>query len=101
MAAHTQRRAPILVMFVVCLRAHVQFWRFDKADTTADVHDSAITFPPPPPHSDTTIFQLRAHWVWISWSIGSKKSFGHAAGGSRTLDSLPERPTPNPLGSTG
>ena len=28
-------------------------------------------------HSDTTIFQLRAHWVWISWSIGSEKSFGH------------------------
>ena len=28
-------------------------------------------------HSDTTIFQLRAHWVRISWSIGSDKSFGH------------------------
>ena len=28
-------------------------------------------------HSDTTIFQLRAHWVQISWSIGSSKSFGH------------------------
>ena len=28
-------------------------------------------------HSDTTIFQLRAHWVRISWSIGSEKSFGH------------------------
>ena len=28
-------------------------------------------------HSDTTIFQLRAQWVQISWSIGSEKSFGH------------------------
>ena len=28
-------------------------------------------------HSDTTIFQLRAYWVRISWSIGSEKSFGH------------------------
>ena len=37
MAAHTPRRASILVMFVVCLRAYVQFCRFDKADATADV----------------------------------------------------------------
>ena len=35
--------------------------------------DTAIT----DRHSDTTIFQLRAHWVRISWSIGSEKSFGH------------------------
>ena len=28
-------------------------------------------------HSDTTIFQLRAHWERISWSIGSEKLFGH------------------------
>ena len=35
--------------------------------------DTAIT----DRHSDTTIFQLRAHWVGISWSIGSEKSFGH------------------------
>ena len=27
-------------------------------------------------HSDTTIFQLRAYLVRISWSIGSEKSFG-------------------------
>ena len=37
--------------------------------------DTAIT----DRHSDTTIFQLRAHWVRISWSIGSEKSFGHVA----------------------
>ena len=35
--------------------------------------DTAIT----DRHSDTTNFQLRAHWVRISWSIGSEKSFGH------------------------
>ena len=35
--------------------------------------DTAIT----DRHPDTTIFQLRAHWVRISWSIGSEKSFGH------------------------
>ena len=35
--------------------------------------DTAIT----DRHSDTTIFQLRAHWVRISWSIGSEKWFGH------------------------
>ena len=28
-------------------------------------------------HSDITIFQLRAHWVRISWSAGSEKSFRH------------------------
>ena len=51
-------------------------------------------------HSDTTIFQLRAHWVQISWSNGSEKSLGHtcAAGGRRTLDSLHEWRTPYPLG---
>ena len=32
--------------------------------------DTAIT----DRHSDTTIFQLRAHWVRVSWSIGSDKS---------------------------
>ena len=35
--------------------------------------DTAIT----DRHSDTTNFQLRAHWVRISWSVGSEKSFGH------------------------
>ena len=36
-AAHTRRRASVLVMLVVFLRAHVQCCRFDKADATADV----------------------------------------------------------------
>ena len=57
--------------------------------------DTAIT----DRHSDTTIFQLRAHWVRISWSIGSEKSFGHVPpGGSRTLDFLHARRAPDPLG---
>ena len=36
-AAHTRRRASVIVVFVVFLRAYVQFCRFDKADATADV----------------------------------------------------------------
>ena len=36
-AAHTRRRASVLVVFVVFLRGNVQFCRFDKADATADV----------------------------------------------------------------
>ena len=36
-AAHTWRRASVLVVFVVFLHAYVQFCRFDKADATADV----------------------------------------------------------------
>ena len=57
------------------LHACVQFCRFDKADATTNVtfSDTAIT----DRHSDITIFQLRAHWVRISWFIGSEKSFGH------------------------
>ena len=35
--------------------------------------DTAI----PDRHSDSTFFQLRAHLVRISWSIGSEKSYGH------------------------
>ena len=57
--------------------------------------DTAIT----DRHSDTTIFQLRAHWVRISWSIGSEKIVRTCApGGSRTLDFLHARRAPYPLG---
>ena len=54
--------------------------------------DAAIT----DRHSDTTIFQLRAHWVRISCSIGSEKSFGHVP--RVGVDSMRERRTPYPLG---
>ena len=79
MATHTRCCVSVLIMFVVCLHAHVQFCRFDKTDTTATFSDTAFT----DRHSDTTIFQLRAHRVWISWSIGSEKLFRRVAGGSR------------------
>ena len=36
-AAHTWRSASVLVVFVVFLRAHAQFCRFDKKDATTDV----------------------------------------------------------------
>ena len=53
--------------------------------------DTAIT----DRHSDTTIFQLRAHWVLISWSTGSEKSFGHVPPVGVFLRA---RRAPNPLG---
>ena len=65
-AAHTRRRASVLVVFVVfCVDM------YSIAGLTFG--DTAIT----DRHSDTTIFQLRAHWVRISGSTGSEKSFGH------------------------
>ena len=74
-AAHTRRRASILVVFVVfCVHMH-SFAGLIRRTPPPTFSDTAITNR----HSDTTIFQLRAHWVRISWSIGSEKSFGHAA----------------------
>ena len=72
-AAHTRRRASVLVVFVVfCMHMH-SFAGLIKRTPPPTFSDTAIT----DRHSDTTIFQLRAHWVRISWSIGSEKSFGH------------------------
>ena len=72
-AAHTRRRASLLVMFVVfCVHMH-SFTGLIRRTPPPTFSDTAIT----DRHSDTTIFQLRAHWVRISWSIGSEKSFGH------------------------
>ena len=72
-AAHTRRRASILVVFVVfCLHIH-SFAGLIRRTPPPTFSDTAIT----DRHSDTTIFQLRAHWVRLSWSIGSEKSFGH------------------------
>ena len=57
--------------------------------------DTAIT----DRHSYTTNFQLRAHWVRISWSVGSEKIVRTCdPGGSRTLDFLHARQAPYPLG---
>ena len=72
-AAHTRRRVSVLVVFVVfCVHMH-SFAGLIRRTPPPTFSDTAITGR----HSDTTIFQLRAHWVRISWSIGSEKSFGH------------------------
>ena len=72
-AAHTRHRASVLVMLVVfCMHMH-SFAGLIRRTPPQTFSDTAITNR----HSDTTIFQLRAHWVWIYWSIGSEKSFGH------------------------
>ena len=72
-AAHTRRRASVLVVFVVfCVHMH-SFAGLIRRTPLPTFSDTAIT----DRHSDTTIFQLRAHWVRISWSIGSEKMVGH------------------------
>ena len=72
-AAHTWRRVSVFVVFVVfCLHMY-SFAGLIRWMTPPTFSDTAIT----DRHSDTTIFQLRAHWVRISWSIGSEKSFSH------------------------
>ena len=72
-AAHTWRRASVLVVYVVfCVHVY-SFAGLIRRTPPPTFSDTAIT----DRHSDTTIFQLRAHWVRISWSIGSEKSFGH------------------------
>ena len=94
-AAHTQRRASVLVVFVVFCVHMYSFAGLIRRTPPPTFSDTAIT----DRHSDTTIFQLRAHWVRVSWSIGSEKSFGHCApGGSRTLDFLRARRAHYPLG---
>ena len=78
-AAHTRCRASVLVVFVVfCVHMH-SFAGLIRQTPPPAFSDTAIT----DRHSDTTIFQLRAHWVRISWSIGSEKSFGHVPPNSR------------------
>ena len=72
-AAHTRRRASVLIMYVVfCVHVY-SFAVLIRRTPPPTFSDTAIT----DHHSDITFFQLRAHWVWISWSIGSEKSFGH------------------------
>ena len=71
-AAHTRRRASVLVVFVVfCVHKH-SFVGLIRRTPPPTFSDTAFT----DRHSDSTIFQLRAHWVRISWSIGSEKLFG-------------------------
>ena len=71
-APHTRRHASVLVVFVVfCVHMH-SFARLIRRTPLPTFSDTAIT----ERHSDTSIFQLRAQWVRISWSIGLEKSFG-------------------------
>ena len=72
-AAHTRCRASVLVVFVVFCVYMQSFAGLIRRTPPPMFSDTAITNH----HSDTTIFQLRAHWVQISWSIRSDKSFGH------------------------
>ena len=72
-AAHTRRRASVLIVFVMFCVHMYSFAGLIRRTPPPTFSDTAIT----DRHSDTTIFQLRAHWVRISWSIGSEKSFGH------------------------
>ena len=71
---HTRRRASVLVVFIVfCVHMYSSSGLIRRTPPPT-FSDTAIT----DRHSDPTIFQLRAHRVRISWSIGSEKSFGHA-----------------------
>ena len=71
-AAHTRCRASLL-LFVV-FRVHIySFAGLIRRMPSPTFSDTAVT----DPHSDTTTFQLRAHWMRISWSIGWEKSLGH------------------------
>ena len=72
-AAHTRRRASVLVVFVVFCMHMYSFAGLIRRTPPPTFSDTAIT----DRHSDTTILQLRAHWVRLFWSIGSEKSFGH------------------------
>ena len=64
--------APCVVFVVFCMHMH-SFAGLIRRTPPPTSSDTEIT----DRHSDTTIFQLRAQWVRIFWSIGSEKSFEH------------------------
>ena len=94
-AAHTRCCASVLIVFVVFLRACVQFCQFDKADATPDVQWHCNHRPP-----------LWYHYFPAQSSLGAdilvyligKIIPTFAPGGSRTLDFLRARRAPYPLG---
>ena len=94
-AAHTRCRASVLTVFVVFLRAYVQFCRFDKADATADVQWHCNHRPPLWYHRFPAQSSLGAD-ILVYW-IG-KIVRTCAPGGSRILDFLLARRAPYPLG---
>ena len=83
-APHTRSRGSILVVFIVFCMHLYSFASLTRRTPPPTFSDTAIT----DRHSDTTIFQLRAHWVRKSWSVGSEKSFGHVP----QWDSNPQLP---------
>ena len=70
-AAHTRCHASVLIVFAVFCVHMYSFAGLIRQTPPPTFSDTTITNR----HSDTTIFQLRAHWVRLSWSIGSEKSF--------------------------
>ena len=74
-AAHTRRRASVLFVFVVFCVQMYSVAGMIRRTPPPTFSDTAIT----DCHSDTTVFQLRAQWVRISWSIGSEKLLGHVS----------------------
>ena len=83
--------AVLVVFVVICVHMH-SFAGLIRRMPPPTFSDTAIT----DRHSDTTIFQLRAHWVQISWSIGSCSDMCPRL--SRTLNFLRTRRAPYPLG---
>ena len=93
-AAHTVHRASVLVVYVVfCVHAY-SLAGLIRRTPPPTFSDTAIT----DRHSDTTISQLRAHWVRISWPRENRSDMCPA--GSRTLDFLRARRAPYPLGQS-
>ena len=98
-AAHTRRRASVLVVFEVFCVHMYSVASLIRETPPPTFSDTAVT----DRHSDTTIFQLRAHWVRISsnlvcWIGKIVRTCAH--GGSRTLDFLRARRAPYPLGQS-
>ena len=95
-AAYKRRRASVLVVFhnFVLFSMHMHsFAGLIRRSPPPTFSDTAIT----DRHFDTTIFQLRAHWVRMFYWIG-KIVRTCAPGGSRTLDFLRAGRAPYPLG---
>ena len=71
---HTPGAVCLSSLCLKCFCVHMYSWAgLIRRTPPPTFSDTAIT----DRHSDTTIFQLRAHRVGISWSTGSEKSFGH------------------------
>ena len=87
--------APCIRPRCVCsvLRAHYSFAGLMRRTPPPTFSDTAVT----DRHSDTTIFQLRAHWVRISWSVHWKNRSDMCRRWESNLDFLRERRKPYPV----